>query len=276
MIEAASIRRRARPALALVAVTVLAGCGESGSKSTAQQSSQSTGTSPAASNRSAGAASSSGIGSDGTSTSGTGAGTASSPAARHATSHAGGPVIRRRHRAHLVLPGPNSRPAPKLSAAQRANVSVADITLSSPGITQAGGRGQPVVARRYTCQGADTPPPLQWTGVPEGTKEFALFLLSTRPVHGRLFFDWAVAGLPGNLRALAGSGLPAGAIVGQNGFGRDGYSLCPAGGRPETYLFALYALPQKLSATTGFDPASVRTQAIGLAHHTGILFGTYG
>lgn len=184
--------------------------------------------------------------------------------------------VHRRRRAHLVLPGPNSRPAPHMSTAQRANVSVADIALSSSAIAQPGPGVQSVVARRYTCQGADTPPPLRWTGVPTGTKELALFVLNTRPVHEKLFFDWAVTGLPGGLRELEAGSLPAGAVVGRNGFGHDAYSLCPLDGRSETYLFVLYALPQKLSAVSGFDPTTMRAEAIKLAHHTGILFGAYG
>jgi phosphatidylethanolamine-binding protein (PEBP) family uncharacterized protein len=271
-----ALNKGSRAALAAVsilgAMSVVAGCGEATQptvqqKAAAQQGAQSAGTTATGSTSPA----------PGSPSSATGNASPTKPAGTtHGSTPAGPGSGRASHRrAHLVLPGPNSRPAPKLGASQRASVSVADITLSSPAITQAHA-GQPLLATRYTCQGADVPPPLRWTGVPPATQELVLFAISTRPVDGQLFFDWALAGLPGNLHGLPGGQLPPDAVLGRNGVGRETYSLCPAGGKPETYLFALYALPQKLSPKAGFDPATLRAQAIKLARHTGILFATYG
>jgi phosphatidylethanolamine-binding protein (PEBP) family uncharacterized protein len=109
-----------------------------------------------------------------------------------------------------------------------------------------------------------------------GTQELMLFAISTEPVSGKLFFDWAVAGLSPSLKGLEGGSLPAGAVVGRNGDGRDGYALCPANGKRESYVFALFALPQRLAPQAGFDPAALRQQAIKIARHTGLLVGSYG
>lgn len=182
----------------------------------------------------------------------------------------------RRPRSHIVLPSPSSRIAPKLTASERAKASVADITLSSTAIKQVRNAVTPTLDRQYTCRGADRSPPLRWTGVPPGTAELALFAISTQPVNGRLFFDWAIAALKPSLKGLERGSIPAGAVVGRNGAGDTRYSVCPPSGKRESYVFALYALPRSLAPQAGFDPATLREQAIALARHTGLLVGTYG
>lgn len=177
---------------------------------------------------------------------------------------------------HMVLPGPNSQPAPKLTPAERANVPVSDIALSSPAIAQAHVASAPTLSRRYTCQGANQSPPLHWTGIPSDARELALLVVSATPVNGKLFYDWAVAGLSPTLKGLSSGALPAGAVTGRNGNGQTAYSICPTGAKHESYVFLLYALPQSLSPQPGFDPATLRQQAMRIARHTGLLIGTYG
>lgn len=182
---------------------------------------------------------------------------------------------RRRSHVHLVLPSANSKPAPKLTPAQQARLTVADISLSGAGITQhVGSTG--TIARQYTCAGANSSPPLRWSGVPAGTKEMVLFAMSLVPVSNKLFFDWAVAGLNPGSGGIPASQLPPGAIVGRNSYGQTAYSICPPGGKRESYVFAVYALPQHLSIAPGFDPATVREQAKQVARHAGLLVGSYG
>jgi phosphatidylethanolamine-binding protein (PEBP) family uncharacterized protein len=128
---------------------------------------------------------------------------------------------------------------------------------------------------RYTCRGGDVSLPLRWSGVPAGTRELALFALNTTPVNGKLFFDWALAGLSPSLTGLGAGQRPPGAVPGRNSFGGTDYRLCPSGGR-ESYVFVLYALPVSLNPQSGFDPTALRKKALHTAHHSGILAGTYG
>ncbi|HUN77875.1 MAG TPA: YbhB/YbcL family Raf kinase inhibitor-like protein [Solirubrobacteraceae bacterium] len=176
----------------------------------------------------------------------------------------------------FVLPSPNSRPEPRPTASERASVPVADIALSSSAVAQVPGSGTYAIAKEYTCHGADRSPPLHWSRVPADTKELAVIVVNAKPVSGGLFFDWAVTGLSPSLRGLRAGALPAGAVVGRNSFGANRYSICPAQGQRESYLFLLYALPRRLAATTGFEPESLRSQAMRVARHTGILAGSYG
>jgi phosphatidylethanolamine-binding protein (PEBP) family uncharacterized protein len=166
----------------------------------------------------------------------------------------------------------SAKPAPKLTSAQRSELTVADIALSSPAI-QAGSGG--VIARQYTCDGADHSPPLHWGKVPAGTAEIAIFLISTEPIAGRLFYGWSIAGINPELNHLQAGQVPAGATLGRNGNGEASYTLCPAPGKKETYIFALYALPRTLGPTPGFNPATLRMEALKSAGHAGILAATY-
>jgi phosphatidylethanolamine-binding protein (PEBP) family uncharacterized protein len=171
-------------------------------------------------------------------------------------------------RAHLSLPtGP---PAHQITPAQRARAAVADIALSSPAAQHVSGFAGELPAK-YTCGGQNTPPPLRWHGVPAGTRELELFVMSLKPVGGKLFFDWSVAGISPSLTRLEPGHLPAGAVVGRNGLGKTGYSICPTGGERERYVFALFAVPSRLAPQRGFEPAALRQRIVGEAHSAGLL-----
>ena len=174
-------------------------------------------------------------------------------------------------RAHLVLPPPGSHPEPKITASERATLPTADINLSSPAVKQQHRTSTYTIARRYTCRGADSSPPLRWSGVPSNADELALLVMNTTPVNGQLFFDWAVAHIAPGTKELSAGQLPAGAVVGLNSDGKTAYSLCPPGSKPETYLFLLYALPKGLSPKPNFDPATFRQEAMRDARHTGLM-----
>jgi phosphatidylethanolamine-binding protein (PEBP) family uncharacterized protein len=115
--------------------------------------------------------------------------------------------------------------------------------------------------RRNTCDGADVSPPVRWKNLPRGTVELALFVISFKPVHGRLFFDWAVTGLNPALRGLSAGTLPAGAVVGSNSLGRIGYSICPEKGKRVFYAVKVLALPRPLTVKRGFGAAAVYNEA---------------
>jgi phosphatidylethanolamine-binding protein (PEBP) family uncharacterized protein len=128
-----------------------------------------------------------------------------------------------------------------------------NVTLSSPAFRTNG-----FIPARYTCDGADQSPPLSWKGVPAGTAELALFVAdpAERARGGGPSTFWAVAGLPPTLKGLAAGKLPPGAIVGRNTLGQTRYSICPARGRTQSYLIALYTLPHPIAVKPGFaaDP----------------------
>ena len=168
---------------------------------------------------------------------------------------------------------PEGEREPQATPAEEAQATVADILLTSPALSSG---SPPSLPSPYTCDGGDSWPALRWQGIPPGTEELIVFAANVAPVQGKIFFDWAVAGLDPSLSGLEAGRLPRGAITGQNGFGQNGYSICPDPGGTESYVFVLHAIPKALSPAKGFDPHELRRQVIEQAANAGILVFAYG
>jgi phosphatidylethanolamine-binding protein (PEBP) family uncharacterized protein len=117
---------------------------------------------------------------------------------------------------------------------------------------------------------------VRWSHIPPGTTDIVVFVVNLRPVHGRNFFDWAVAGLSPATHGVSGDTLPPGAVVGRNSYGDVGYSICPAKGtREESYVVRVVALPHRLAAKRGFDAEEVYREAERSATVVGLGGGAY-
>lgn len=114
-----------------------------------------------------------------------------------------------------------------------------NMQFSIPAI--AAGSSVPV---KFTCDGDDTSPALEWSGAPEGTKSFAV-ILDDPDAPGGTFRHWGVYDIPAVVTGLhEGAGNGAGFMQAENGFGSTGYrGPCPPrGDRPHRYRFRLIAL----------------------------------
>jgi len=168
---------------------------------------------------------------------------------------------------------PKGEPEPGITPQQLREATVASMTLESPS-SQASSGGPRTLPATYTCDGKGTSPALRWQGVPPGTAELVLFTMSVQPVEGKLFFDWAAAGLSPDLTEIEAGKLPKGAVVGRNSFGKAGYEICPEGDG-ETYMFSVFALPKKLSPAQGFDPAALRKEVLDDSGNVGLVALSY-
>ena len=108
------------------------------------------------------------------------------------------------------------------------------------------------IPAKYTCEGDDLSPPLQWDGAPASTKSFAL-ICDDPDAPGRTWVHWVLYNVPSTTSALAegtpktGS-LPGGGAQGLNSFGKTGYGgPCPPAGKAHRYFFKVYALDAVLS-----------------------------
>jgi len=189
-----------------------------------------------------------------------------------ATAAAGGSGSAAKHGAQIVAPKGPREPAP--SAQQRAEAAVASMSLSSPALSP-GPESVSILPAPYTCDGKDTWPTLRWAGVPADTAELVLFVLNLEPVNEALFFDWAVADIDPSLEGIESGQLPKGVVLGKNSFGKQGYSICPPPGKPETIIFALYALADPIGAQKGFDPMALRKQILAGAGNAGLMAVSY-
>jgi phosphatidylethanolamine-binding protein (PEBP) family uncharacterized protein len=153
-----------------------------------------------------------------------------------------------------------SEPVPRLS-----------IEVSIPTLLREG-----YIPKRYTCDGADLSLPVRWSDIPPDTAQLAIFAINLQPVHGRFFFDWALAGISATSQGISAGTLPPGAIVGRNSSGNIGYSICPAKGTPEErYVVRVVALPHPLAATPGFDAEAFYRKAERSATAVGLGGGAY-
>lgn len=109
---------------------------------------------------------------------------------------------------------------------------------------------------RYTCDGQNISPPLEWGSVPANTGELAVFLLAFTPestTHTlRVSVEWAVAGVNPKLHKIAAGELPPGAFTGVVSHSRTRYSLCPKKGQSQKYQFEVYGLPKSASISRKF------------------------
>ncbi len=269
--SAVTASARASLALALAALA-LAGCGggSSGDSNSTGSSSSASGTASTPSPQ--GDASAAGSGAAG---GGADSKTSSTKDATGGPSPAGGGGQQQSSGARQgsSVPQPVGAPEPGITPEQRREATVASITLQSPS-SQSSAGGPPALPAEYTCDGKNTSPALTWQGVPEGTAELVLFAMNTQPVAGKLFFDWAVAGLSPDLEEIEAGKLPKGAVVGRNSFGKNGYEICPEGSG-ESYVFLLFALPKKLSPSQGFEPLALRKSVSEISSNAGLTALSY-
>lgn len=101
--------------------------------------------------------------------------------------------------------------------------------------------GEPIPGK-YTCDGEDVSPPLEWGAVPEGTRAFVLIADDPDAPMGT-WLHWLLYDLPGDARSLP-EGNPASlGTAGRNDFRRTAYGgPCPPAGKPHRYFFTLYAV----------------------------------
>ena len=122
------------------------------------------------------------------------------------------------------------------------------------------------IPRRFTCEGEDISPPLEWSNVPAATKSFAL-LCEDPDAPGGTWHHWAPYDIPSTLTSLP---LDAGRNAQKlgfkqsiNDFQKPGYGgPCPPPGKPHHYHFRLLALSiQKLELPDAPTSSEVESEA---------------
>lgn len=131
----------------------------------------------------------------------------------------------------------------------------------------------------HTCDGADTSPPLEWSGEPAGTKAFALIVHDPDAPVGD-YLHWAAWNIPPGTHALAAGvakkdSLPDGTQQGRNDFRKPGYGgPCPPGGTHH-YIFELHALDAMLTLPADAPRDQIEKAIRGHVLATAKITGTY-
>lgn len=97
-----------------------------------------------------------------------------------------------------------------------------NIQISSSAFEEGG-----LIPMKYTCDDADISPPLEWSGIPEGTKELAL-ICDDPDAPMDTWVHWVLYNLPSNIRKLPENIPPVkvlenGTTQGSNDFRKIGY-----------------------------------------------------
>ncbi len=137
------------------------------------------------------------------------------------------------------------------------------------------------IPKKFTCDGPDVSPALNWNDPPAGTQSLALIADDPDAPVGT-WVHWVLYDLPADARSLPESvpeqeQLANGARQGRNDFGKIGYGgPCPPPGKPHRYFFKLYALDTKLDLKAGATKAGVEKAMQGHILAQGELMGRYG
>ena len=135
------------------------------------------------------------------------------------------------------------------------------------------------IPQKYTCDGEDISPPLQWSDPPEGTQSLALIADDPDAPMGT-WVHWVLYNLPAETRALSeavpsDADLPDGGRHGKNSWRRLGYGgPCPPGGT-HRYFFKLYALDTALALAVGASKRQLLRAIEGHILAQAELMGTY-
>ncbi len=150
------------------------------------------------------------------------------------------------------------------------------LIVSSP--VFADGQSIPV---RYTCEGEDISPPLQFAGVPDGTESLVLIVDdpdAPDPAAPKMtWVHWLLYDLPPDTSGLpeAVTEFPPGTRFGTNDFGRTRYGgPCPPIGE-HRYRFKLYALDIKLPDLGHPDKGALLRAMDGHILDQALLIGLY-
>lgn len=141
---------------------------------------------------------------------------------------------------------------------------------------------------RYTGEGRDISPPLEWSYVPDHTKAFALICedpdAPVRPGKEHPFAHWLIYNIPARITALP-EGLPGKEILllpvfatqGRNSFGKIGYGgpMPPPGHGVHRYHFTLFALSSSIPIASGMRREAFLLALQGHVLATASLTGTY-
>jgi Raf kinase inhibitor-like YbhB/YbcL family protein len=103
------------------------------------------------------------------------------------------------------------------------------------------------IPSKYTCDGGDVNPPLEFLEVPKEAKTLALIVDDPDAPKGD-WVHWLVWNINPVINQIAESSVPEEAVEGVTDFGRACWGgPCPPSGNPHHYHFALYALDGKLN-----------------------------
>ena len=129
------------------------------------------------------------------------------------------------------------------------------------------------IPSKFSCDGANTSPPLQISDVPAAAKALALIVDDPDAPSG-LFTHWIIWNLSPQTSTISEGSAPGG-VHGTNDFGKSGYGgPCPPSGT-HRYYFRVFALDRKLDLANGAKRSQLDAAMKGHVTAQGELMGRY-
>jgi Raf kinase inhibitor-like YbhB/YbcL family protein len=129
------------------------------------------------------------------------------------------------------------------------------------------------IPSKFSCDGANTNPPLQISDVPSGAKSLVLIVDDPDAPSG-LFTHWAIWNISSHTSTIAEGSTPKG-VQGTNDFGKSGYGgPCPPSGA-HRYYFKIFALDRELDLPSGAKRSQLDAAMKGHVIAQGELMGRY-
>ncbi|OGY26731.1 MAG: phosphatidylethanolamine-binding protein [Candidatus Woykebacteria bacterium RBG_16_43_9] len=130
------------------------------------------------------------------------------------------------------------------------------------------------IPAKYTCDGKDFSPPLQFSDVPANTKSLVL-IVDDPDALGKTWVHWTVWNIDPQTAQIPEGEFPNESVQGVTDFGEVGYGgPCPPGGT-HRYFFKLYALDNKLDLPYEARKEDIEKEMKGHIITKAELIGTY-
>ena len=129
------------------------------------------------------------------------------------------------------------------------------------------------IPSKFSCDGANSSPPLQIADVPSGAKSLVLIVDDPDAPSG-LFTHWVVWNISPQSSSIGEGDTPKG-VQGTNDFGKSGYGgPCPPSGT-HRYYFKVFALDRELDLSFGAKRGQLDAAIKGHVIAQGELMGRY-
>jgi Raf kinase inhibitor-like YbhB/YbcL family protein len=172
--------------------------------------------------------------------------------------------------AEIIEPDPQEETSEEVMPPEKEEEDEGPMTmaLASPAFND----GDPIPTK-FSCDGEDISPELDWFGTPEGTVSLALIMDDPDAPMGT-WVHWVLYNLPMDLSGLR-EGMTGVGVDGTNSWDQPGYGgPCPPSGT-HRYFFNLYALDTNLALDPGANKATLEEAMEGHVLGQAELMGTY-
>lgn len=166
--------------------------------------------------------------------------------------------------------GNKSSPQSTVSTSEKLINNINNMKITSPSF-----ENNRNIPPKYTCDGENISPPLEFSDVPAGARSLVLILHDPDAPLAGGFTHWVIFNIDPSTKEIAENSRPASGVEGVNSSGKTGYaSPCPPSG-VHHYQFKFYALDETLNLDSSAKREDVEKAMEGHALDQSMLVGLY-